>query len=159
MRVVHVSAWLSLALALAAGVSAHAAWAAPEARVPLMESGLGTYYVPVRIVGGDSEAYLLDTGAGYITITEPRLAALQSEQSGVHLLRRLPAMLADGREINVPIYLLPEITIGERCRLQNVEAAVLPGANRGLLGLSVLRKAAPFTMNLDPPELLLSHCQ
>jgi len=58
----------------------------------------------------------------------------------------------------VPVYVIRSLTIGENCRLRNVEAAVFPGATRQILGLSALKKAAPFTFSFDPPHLTLSNC-
>jgi hypothetical protein len=39
-----------------------------------------------------------------------------------------------------------------------VEAAVFPGKTRQILGLSALKKAAPFIFSMDPPNLVLSNC-
>ena len=72
---------------------------------------------------------------------------------------QLDGRLADGTTLRVPVYRISEITIGQSCRISNVEAAVLPGAKRGLFGLSALRKTSPFQFSIDPPALTLSNCQ
>ncbi|HBS25562.1 MAG TPA: hypothetical protein DD827_00280 [Gammaproteobacteria bacterium] len=44
------------------------------------------------------------------------------------------------------------------CVLEDIEVAETPPNAKNLLGLSVLRKAAPFTFSLEPAELQLSNC-
>ena len=126
--------------------------------VPLKpRSDLDTFYVSIGVAGDQAEDYLVDTGAGYMTITSNTLERLQ-KAGGVTLVGQLDGRMADGTVLRVPVYRLSEITIGQSCRLRNVEAAVLPGASRGLFGLSALRKASPFQFSIDPPSLTLSNC-
>jgi hypothetical protein len=73
-------------------------------------------------------------------------------------LRELTGILANGTEMQVPVYRLSAVRIGEKCLLQDVEAAVFPGDTRQILGLSALQKAAPFIFSTQPPKLQLSHC-
>lgn len=127
--------------------------------VPLKpRSDLDTFYVSIDVGGHHTEDYLVDTGAGYMTITSETLERLQKSGDATRV-GELDGRLADGTVLRVPVYLLSEITIGRSCRLNNVEAAVLPGASRGLFGLSALRKASPFQFSIDPPALTLSNCQ
>lgn len=126
--------------------------------VPLKpREDLDTFYVSIGVADDATEDYLVDTGAGYMTITSATLERLQ--QAG-HATRvgQLDGRMADGRVLRVPVYRLTEIVIGDSCRLRNVDAAVLPGASRGLFGLSALRKASPFQFSVDPPALTLSNC-
>ena len=126
--------------------------------VPLeARADLDTFYVRVGVDGAGGESYLVDTGAGYMTITNNTLARSQAAGTATYL-REMEGHLADGRIIRVPVYRISAITIGESCRLENVEVAVLPGASRGLFGLSALRKASPFEFSVDPPSLRLSNC-
>jgi predicted aspartyl protease len=126
--------------------------------VPLhARSGLDTFYVHVGVAGAGDEAYLVDTGAGYMTITGATLARSQAAGTAEYL-REIEGHMADGRVVRVSVYRISEITIGASCHLQNVEVAVLPGASRGLFGLSALRKASPFEFSVDPPTLRLSNC-
>ena len=126
--------------------------------VPLnANSGLSTYYLTVQVGGDLIEDYLVDTGAGFMTITDSTLAHLQ-ERGQARFLRTIEGHLADGRVLKVPVYLLDEIVIGQTCVLREVEAAVLPGASRGLFGLSALRRTSPFEFSIEPPSLRLSNC-
>lgn len=126
--------------------------------VPLKpRSDLDTFYVSIGVGADRAEDYLVDTGAGYMTITSTTLERLQKAGDAVRV-GELDGRLADGSVLRVPVYRLTEITIGQSCRLIDVEAAVLPGASRGLFGLSALRKASPFQFSIDPPSLTLSNC-
>jgi predicted aspartyl protease len=119
---------------------------------------LGTFYVKVAVADLSLGAYLVDTGASYMTLTPESLIALQGTRGGISYLRDLEGLTADGRSMRVPLYHLTEITVNEGCVIRDVEAAVLPGSSRGLLGLSVLAKAAPFVFSTNPPSLSLSNC-
>lgn len=126
--------------------------------VPLKpKSDLDTFYVSIGVADDQPEDYLVDTGAGYMTITTATLERLQ-KSGGAIRIGELDGRMADGTVLRVPVYRLAEITVGQSCRLRDVEAAVLPGASRGLFGLSALRKASPFQFSIDPPELTLSNC-
>lgn len=116
-----------------------------------------TFYLSVDVGGGRVDDYLVDTGAGYMTITEATLAHLEAA-GRVRFQHQIEGHLADGSVLTVPIYLIDEIVIGSQCVLREVEAAVLPGASRGLMGLSVLRRASPFEFTVNPPSLRLSNC-
>ncbi len=127
--------------------------------VPLnAHNGFATYYLPVDMGQGTIEEYLVDTGAGYMTITESTLSGLENA-GRVRFLRVIQGHLADGTVLRVPVYVIDEIVIGNSCVLRDVEAAVLPGASRGLFGLSALRRTSPFEFSMDPPTLRLSNCQ
>jgi predicted aspartyl protease len=116
-----------------------------------------TFYVGIAMAGGPVEEYLLDTGAGYMTITRQTLAHLKKAGTATYL-RKLDGQMADGSVIRVPVYLIDSMTIGDSCQLRDIEAAVLPGSSRGLLGLSALRMLSPFELSTDPPSLRLSNC-
>lgn len=132
------------------------AWSAPTI-VPMKDKGADTYYVDVHVEGIGRGDYLVDTGAGYMTINEDMLAVLQANDKATYI-RRLRGVLADGRMLIVPVYRIGSITIGDNCTIHDVEAAVFPGSARSLLGLSALRKAAPFMFSTEPPELQMSNC-
>ncbi|MEQ8861659.1 MAG: retropepsin-like aspartic protease [Pseudomonadales bacterium] len=126
--------------------------------VPILpHQEMGTFYIQVAVAGASHEDYLVDTGAGFMTITDETLHRSKLAGTATYV-RELDGQLADGTVLQVSVYRLDEIVVGERCRLRDVEAAVLPGASRGLLGLSALRKAAPFEFSTTPPSLRLSNC-
>jgi predicted aspartyl protease len=129
----------------------------PTARVAMQEKAAATFYVSAQLGGSGLTEFLVDTGAGYTTINEETLAALTRE-GGARYLRQLAGTLADGSQRIVPVYAVNRMNIGGNCWLNDVEVAVFPGRSRQLLGLSALRRAAPFTFSVDPPTLELSHC-
>jgi predicted aspartyl protease len=100
---------------------------------------------------------MVDTGSGYLTINEGTLQALKRKDKARYV-RKLQGVLANGSEMVVPVYTIGSVNIGGNCWLHDVEAAVFPGDARQILGLSALRKAAPFIFSVDPPSLVLSHC-
>lgn len=131
---------------------------AAETPIPLQtRNGLDTFYVTIGVAGSGREDYLVDTGAGYMTITDATLANLHKAGTADHV-GVVEGRLADGSTLRVPVYRVSEITIGPSCRLFDVEVAVLPGASRGLFGLSAIRKASPVSFSFDPPEMRLSNC-
>ena len=101
---------------------------------------------------------MVDTGSSYMMINEITLAQLQAT-GDARYLRELTGILANGDEMQVPVYALSKVRIGEDCVLEDVEAAVFPGDTRQILGLSALSKAAPFIFSTQPPRLRLSHCR
>ncbi|MBT0962824.1 retropepsin-like aspartic protease family protein [Denitromonas iodatirespirans] len=117
-----------------------------------------TYYVAVQISGLGAADLMVDTGSGYMTINEEMLAQLQ-RAGQVRYLRQLRGRLANGRTLEVPVYNIASLSIGDGCWLENVEAAVFPGKTRAILGLNALQRAAPFVFSFDPPQLVLSNCK
>lgn len=140
-------------------ILAAAAQAEPEPTyVPMHDKGTSTLYVRGSIGGSGEAEFMVDTGASYMALNEVTMEALR-EAGKARYLRKLSGVMADGRTRSVPVYLVSEIAIGEACVIRDVEVAVLPGNTRNILGLSALRKTAPFVFDLDTPALGLSHCQ
>lgn len=125
--------------------------------VPMSARDAATYYVRGEISGIGGVDFMVDTGSGYTTINEETLRVLLLREQARYV-NNLEAVLADGQRLQVPVYSLRSVTIGDRCTIENVEAAVLPGKTRLILGLSALRKAGPIIFSFDPPELVLSDC-
>lgn len=131
---------------------------AGDTHIPVHEKRGETLYVSGQIQGYGKTEFLIDTGASYLAINHEMLKILL--QSGhAQFLRKLTGTMADGRRSTIPIYSISGIVIGDDCILNNVEAAVLPGATRNILGLSALRRTAPFTLSMDPPALSLNGCE
>lgn len=127
-------------------------------RVSMQEKSAATFYVPGAISGFGPLELMVDTGSGYMTINEQTLDVLK-RQGAVRYVKQLQGILADGSELTVPVYAIGRMSIGGSCWLYDVEAAVFPGTSRQILGLSALRKTAPFIFSVDPPALELSHCE
>lgn len=116
-----------------------------------------TFYVPGLITGLGAVNWMVDTGSGYMTINEEILALLKGNGLARYV-KHLRGRLADGSELEVPIYSIGAISIGDACWLRDVEVAVFPGNTRPILGLNVLQRTAPFIFSFEPPRLVLSHC-
>ncbi len=128
-----------------------------ETAVDMRSKGGATFYVPGRITGLGEVDLMVDTGSGYMTINEEILHTLK-EGGQATFVRDLRGRLADGSELNVPVYAIESVSIGEACWMRDVEAAVFPGSTRPILGLNVLQRAGPFIFSFDPPRLVLSRC-
>ncbi|MCG6941158.1 MAG: retroviral-like aspartic protease family protein [Thiohalocapsa sp.] len=126
-------------------------------RVAMQEKSAATFYVSGDIDGVGPVELMVDTGSGYTTINEETLAALQ-QRNAARYVKDLRGVLADGSELTVPVYAIARMRIGAQCWLEDVEAAVFPGKSRQILGLSALRRAAPFIFSVEPPALFLSRC-
>ncbi len=128
-----------------------------QTRVIMTEKSASTFYVPANIAGFGPTELMVDTGSGYVTINEQTLAVLKKAGKAKYH-KDLIGVLANGSEMRVPVYIVSSISIGANCWLKDVEAAVFPGTSRQILGLSALRKTAPFVFSIAPPELMLSAC-
>lgn len=125
--------------------------------VPMHIKGASAFHVDVHIEGFGKRAFVVDTGASYTTIDEQTLTILRNKKRATYV-QELEGVLADGTNLVVPVYRLASINIGGTCVLQDVEVAVFPSTKRTLLGLSALRRTAPFLFSIDPPLLELSNC-
>ncbi len=121
------------------------------------EPASNAYYVDVQVEGMELMRFLVDTGSSYTVINEETLGILKSRERA-HFLKHLTGTLADGARKLIPVYRLAQFSIGNKCTLDNVEVAVLPGKVRQILGLSALKQAAPFVFSTAPPSLALKHC-
>jgi len=125
--------------------------------VPIHNNGVNTFYVDARLGSLDNTKFLVDTGSGYVTINAASLRALQQNGEAVYV-KEVKGRLANGATLIVPVWRLGQITIGDACVIKNVEAAVFPDTSRQILGLTALKKAAPFMVSFNPPKLSLSAC-
>jgi predicted aspartyl protease len=127
-----------------------------DARIPMSVGSAMTYYVMARPGDLQASEFMVDTGSGYLTINRQTLNQLR-DRGLARYKRELPGVLADGTQIEVPVYQVAQFRIGP-CLLENVEAAVFPSTQRQIIGLNVLSRSAPFIFSMNPPELVLSHC-
>ena len=125
--------------------------------VPMHNKGTDTLYVRGSIAGIGEMEFMVDTGASYLALNEETIRIL-SKSGHARFVKQLTGLMADGRKRKVPVYVISELSIGDHCTIRDVEAAVLPGNTRNILGLSALRKTAPFMFAMDPPSLGLSQC-
>lgn len=128
-----------------------------NAVVPIHDKGAQTFYVKGQLGNLDTSEFMLDTGSGYLVINQESLAQLkESGQAGY--VKDIKGILANGDEFVVPVWKISSMTINDQCILHDVEAAVFPGKTRQILGLTALKKAAPFTISFDPPQITFSRC-
>ena len=125
--------------------------------VPMHEKGAATFYLKGKLGNLDYTDFMVDTGSGYLVINQESLAQLKKTgQAGY--VKKIKGILANGKEFVVPVWRVSSLTISKHCVLRDVEAAVFPGKTRQILGLTALKKAAPFILSFDPPQIVLSHC-
>lgn len=125
--------------------------------IPLHQAESGGLYVEGELNGALTTEFLVDTGSGFVVISQGTLRKLR-RAGKVERVRKVAASLADGKRRVVEVYRLDRLELGTGCELGPVEVAVIPGADRNIIGLNALRKAAPFTIGLAPPSLTLSGC-
>ncbi len=130
----------------------------PRTSIALESQGSQTFYINSMIHGAGEARLLVDTGSGYSVINEDTLTALQ-EKGHARYIKTLRGILANGTSQVVPLYEISAITLGEKCVVRNVRAAVFPNANRQILGISTLLKTAPFEISVSPPMLRLTGCE
>lgn len=153
-----MSILLSTLFVLAIGSLPGVAGAAELATVvPLRDRGAETYYVEAGFVGGVADEFMVDTGSGYLVINEVTLEALKQDRQASYV-RTVSGIMANGARTTVPIYRVDGFHVGCCCGVQNIEAAVFPGTRRQILGLSALKKLAPFALSVEPARLTLSNC-
>ncbi|MGH8578892.1 MAG: retroviral-like aspartic protease family protein [Gammaproteobacteria bacterium] len=126
-------------------------------RIPARTKGTATFYVLGHIQGYGQAEFLVDTGSAYLSLNARIVQGLEKSSQAIYV-KDIAGILADGSGVRIRIYRIPALTLGGTCTISDIEAAVLPGDTRNILGLNALRQAAPFGLSLDPPQLLLSNC-
>jgi predicted aspartyl protease len=116
----------------------------------LMSSG--AFYVKASLDSRVNTDMLLDTGSGYVSLSDETFGKIKDEP-GTVFQRYITGMMADGKASRVPVYLISELKLSEHCVLRDIEVAVLRNATRDILGLSALRQLQPLTLQLDPPVM------
>ena len=125
--------------------------------IPIHNRGASTFYVKARLGNLGVDDFMVDTGSGYLIINQASLARLK-KAGQVNYLKNIKAILANGDEFVVQVWRVSSFTLGGQCVLHDVAAAVFPGESRQIVGLSVLKRAAPITLSFDPPQIVLGHC-
>jgi clan AA aspartic protease (TIGR02281 family) len=128
-----------------------------EYKIPITQQNSGNYYVAGTLENDDKVEFLVDTGAGMVILAERTFKAL-TEASSKKPSKRIAVRMADGRTKAVNVYTLNHLVLGQECNVGPLEVAVIPGAANNILGLNVLKKAAPFAIYTSPPSLALSAC-
>ena len=130
---------------------------AADINVPIDTSQSGNLYVGAVINSSVRSQFLVDTGAGMITLDRALFKQIAREGT-VEKTGEIAARLANGKFETMSLYKVQSFSIGENCDLGEMEVAVMKRAGRNILGLSALMKAAPFSIHANPMELILSGC-
>lgn len=125
--------------------------------VPIDKSKTGNLYVDAVINSHVRSQFMVDTGAGMITLDRALFNEV-SRDGSVEKIGKIAARLANGKHQIMSLYKVQSFSIGENCELGEMEVAVMKHSGRNILGLSALIKAAPFSIHTDPMELVLSGC-
>ena len=135
-----------------------AAGAAEFTEVALRKHDAGTFYVDGAIQGYGDLRMLVDTGSSYLVISQMILDDLL-KAGDARYARQLEGTMADGSTRVIPVYRLSALRLGDNCWIDDIEAAVLPGQARAILGMNILARLAPFTFSAEPPQLGVQQCQ
>ena len=135
----------------------HTSAQAIDVNVPIDKSQSGSLYVEAVINSDIRSQFLVDTGAGMITLNRELFKQI-SESGKVEKTGEIAARLANGKYETMNLYKIKSFSIGENCNLGEMEVAVMKRAGRNILGLSALSIAAPFAVHIKPLELVLSGC-
>ena len=125
--------------------------------VPMWQQDSGGFYVQGVFKGEVESDMLVDTGSSYVVLSRSTFAKLEHDPDTVYQ-RTIRGTTAAGRVTEAKVYTIAELTLGERCILRNVEAVVLPRADRDILGLSALRRLQPFALQFEPATLTMTAC-
>lgn len=134
------------------------ALAADFTEVALRKHDAGTFYVDGALKGYGDLRMLVDTGSSYLVISQTILDDLL-KAGQARYARKLEGIMADGSTRVIPVYRISAVRLGAKCWVNDVEAAVLPGQTRPILGMNILSRLAPFTFSADPPQLGVQQCQ
>ncbi|HUS23341.1 MAG TPA: retropepsin-like aspartic protease [Candidatus Binatia bacterium] len=140
-------------------IPAAAAMIAPHMTPVVLERHTaGTFYVDGALQGYGDLRLLVDTGSSHMVINEAMLEMLKKSGNAT-FVRQTRGVMADGSPRGVPIYRLAALRIGDSCWVREVEAAIIPGNVRPILGMNVLARLSPFTFSAEPAQINLQRCE
>lgn len=131
--------------------------AAERLEVALHYQAAGTYTTFARLGASADTEFLVDTGSSLVVLSTGTFQALAASAE-LRVVRTIRGALADGAIVETTVFELPELVLGDGCRLENVEAVTLPGADRNILGLSALSRLGQLTLAFDKPTLGFTRC-
>ena len=128
-----------------------------EVSLPMWQQGSGGFYVRGVFGDGVESNLLVDTGSSYVVLSRDTFAKLK-RAGATSFARTIRGTTAAGRSLEAKVYSISALALSEGCVLRDIEAVVLPNADRNILGLSALRRLQPFSLNFEPAELTVSAC-
>ncbi|MBW2939716.1 retropepsin-like aspartic protease family protein [Zhongshania aquimaris] len=130
---------------------------APATEIQLVEKDTDVFYLEAKLGNSAASEFLFDTGSGYLAINVKVLDRLKSEGDAQYR-RSIRARLASGAINSLAVYSIASLDLGGGCVLHDVEAAILPGSTRNILGMNVLKMVDSFSVSFKPAKLVLSGC-
>lgn len=125
--------------------------------IAMQQAFSGGLYIQT-ILNDDIETdMLLDTGSSYVALSISTFNKL-TEHAELKFSRKIYGAMANGEVEQVSLYILDKLQIAEDCILKNVEIALLPNADKDILGLNALALLQPFTLQLTPSILTSQNC-
>jgi predicted aspartyl protease len=143
-----LSGWIAALVMLSAASQSHA----DTDTLPMARSDAGTFYLHGTIDDKVSTDFLLDTGSGYVSLTEKTFRQIKNETT-TEFRRHIRAAMANGKIVAVPVYSVKRLALSSNCILEDIEVTVLANASRDILGLNAIFAMQPLTIQLDPPAL------
>lgn len=134
------------------------AYAGDWVNIPLFDKGTDVFYLEAELQGYGKSEFMLDTGSGPVALASDVLEALR-HNGNAEWSHEMIAVLADGQEQRIAIYRVKLLTLAEDCQLDNIEAAELPRGARNIIGINLLKRAAPINISVAPSVLSLAGCR
>ena len=106
--------------------------------VHMNDRGTGTYYIK-SIIDSHEVSLLLDTGASYTVLDKSIVSRMNLKP-----VRKMDALMADGRRMHVTVYVLPSMTI-EGCTIYDTEVVAMSNMIN-ILGMTSIKKMTPLTL-------------
>ncbi len=159
-RTVHPSRLKPMLLAFVlflVGTSMGPALASEVNAIPILPTENGGLYIPAMIDSRIESELLIDTGSSYVVLTATTFERV-SEQTKSNFSRFIYGAMANGKVERVSLFWLGTLQLSENCILRNIEVAILPNADKDILGLNALTLLAPFSISLSPAVLSSQSC-
>lgn len=130
---------------------------ADESAIVIQAAASGALYVPAVLDAQAESDMLIDTGSSYVALSADTFDRI-SEKTRSNFSRYIYAAMANGKVERVSLYILDSLQLSANCILNNVEIALLPDADKDILGLNALSLLQPFTISLAPATLSTQSC-
>ncbi len=106
--------------------------------VHMNDRGTGTYYI-TSVIDSHEVSLLLDTGASYTVLDKSIVSRMNLKP-----VRKMDALMADGRRMHVTVHVLPSMTI-EGCTIYDTEVVTMSNTIN-ILGMTSIKKMTPLTL-------------
>ena len=130
---------------------------ANEVSIPIQSAASGGLYIQTILGDGITTEMLLDTGSSYVALSISTFNKI-TVNTELAFSRNIYGAMANGKVEQYSLYILDKLQISDNCILRNVEVAVLPNANKDILGLNALVLLQPFTLQMTPAILSSQNC-